>query len=376
MDLKIQPHNLLYQLTKKFNYSPSTMILFKQLTKFISDVIQDETCMNKQSHENHLHDLLCNFSFTYTHIPTKSEELQKHAALVNNKKLLGEGTNGRIYKSGIFQGNPIVTKTKKKLSNHTIYDIYVNFVIINSFLLQNQLEYNLIPSYGIFLCSTNENGTEICLPSSKQKHIFLVQKEITGTTLSKQLPTITVERFKEIVTEILHVLITFENSVYRLYHTDLHASNIIMAYGDDHKEHPVLLDFELCSFTVMDEENKPYRFRLNSVENKYCNKEYITSGAHDIILLFAHASAFRNPDLHTYCMKSLYILCKDFLKDINDPYVISADLFKNQYHRWIYDLLYECEEKLQEPTKSIVHKHNIKILKKMSYQFIKVQLEL
>jgi len=345
------------------------MILFKQITEFISTIVQDDICLRRKSHENRLHDILCQFSIAYVPVPIENQ-LQKYGSLVNNKIVLGEGTNGRVYKSGLFEGNPIVTKTKKKWSDHTIYDIYVNFVIINSFLLRNQLQYNLIPSYGIFLCSTNEDGTEICLPSSKQKHIFLVQKEIKGSTLSKYLPTITVSRFKEILGELLQVLIIFETSPYQLYHADLHANNIIMAYGEDQIEHPVLLDFELCSFTVMDEKKKPHRFRLNSVENKYCKKEYIKSGAHDIILLLAHTSVFRNPELHHYCMKLLHVLFNEFWKDIHVPFVISAELFKSQYHRWIYDLLYECEEKLYEPNKTMVHNHNISVLKKMTYQFI------
>ena len=179
MDHPNQTTQLLDQLTRSYHYSSSAYVLFRKLTTFITTVVQDDACRKKKPHETRLHDVLCEFSMAYVPIPI-GDQLTHHGDLVNQKPLLGSGTNGNVYKSGTFDGNPIVTKTKKKWSHHTIYDIFINFVIINSFLLRKELEHHLIPSYGLFLCTTNEDGTEICVHPSKQEHLFLVQKEIKG----------------------------------------------------------------------------------------------------------------------------------------------------------------------------------------------------
>ena len=160
---RTRTHRLLDQLTKSYTYSSSTMILFRHLSEFISTIVQDDICLRRKSHENRLHDLLCEFSLAYVPVPLK-DQWKTHADLVNKRPMIGQGSNGSVFQSGTFEGNPIVTKTKKKWSNHTIFDIYINFVVLNSFLLRNELVHHLIPSYGLFLCTTNEDGTQICLP--------------------------------------------------------------------------------------------------------------------------------------------------------------------------------------------------------------------
>jgi hypothetical protein len=375
-DAKERTQQLLEQLTKKYHYSDSTMVLYQKLTEFISTIVQDDICMKRKSHENRLHDLLCNFSFAYVPIPME-EQLQHHGSLVNHKRMIGQGSNGRIFKSGVFEGNPIVTKTKKRWSEHTIYDMFVNFVIINSFLLQQQFENYLIPSYGIFLCSTNDDGTEICVPTSKQEQMFLVQKQVIGLTLSKYLHYMTLQRYKSMLKELSTVLIVFEESVYQLYHSDLHAGNIIMAIGNDRTEHPVLLDFELSSFTVIDDSNPtPYRFRLNSVENTYCKNDYIKCGAYDFILLLAHTTAFDNEQLEEYCMNGIQLLCRDLWEDDHVPLRITKEVLADQENRWIYQLLYTIESQLPDETRTIVHAHNIDVLGRMTYRHCSQLLQL
>lgn len=373
---KEQTQQLLEQLTKKYHYSESAMVLYRKLTEFITTIVQDDICMKRKSHDNRLHDLLCNFSFAYVPIPME-EQLHHHGSLVNDKKVIGQGSNGRIYKSGVFEGNPIVTRTKKKWSEHTIYDMFVNFVIINSFLLQQQFENYLIPSYGIFLCSTNEDGTEICVRADKQEQMFLVQKQVIGFTLSNYLQLMTLRKYKSILKEVSTVLIAFEESPYELYHSDLHASNIIMSIGNDGKEHPVLLDFELSSFTVTEKSNPiPYRFRLNSVENKYCKKDYIKCGAYDFILLLAHTTAFDNEYLEEYCMNGIQLLCRDLWEDKHIPLRITKELLAEQENRWIYELLSKIESKLPDTTRDMVHAHNIDVLGRMSYRYCSQLLQL
>ena len=365
---KEQANHLLKQLLKTYNYSDSTILLFRKLTNFLTTVVQDNKCKRGISHENRLHDLLCNFSTAYVPIPIDSQIFQ-HSNLVNNQPVLGEGSNGRVYKSGIFQGNPIVTRTKKKWSNHTIYDIYINFVILNSFLLKGELTNHLIPSYGLFLCTTNEDGTQICTPLSKQKHLFLVQKEIQGKTLSKELYLMSLSTYRRIVQELFSTLIKLEESEFELYHSDLHCGNIVLSVGDDGEKHPVLLDFELCSFSVTDDNNITHRYRLNSIEQSYCRNEQIKSGAHDIILLFAHTQAHRNKEIKRYAMKQLQVLFQGFWSNIDTPFMITDDLFDQSENRWIYQLLLNIEIPLGSNYNK-VHNHNMNQLRSMTYRSI------
>lgn len=359
---------LLQQLTKQYNYSESSLLLFRQLTDFLTTIVQDDICLRKKSHENRLHDLLCEFSMAYVPVPVEAEWIQ-HGKLVNGKKMIGEGSNGRIYKSGTFAGNPMVTKTKKKWSNHTVFDIYINFVILNSILLSGKLTDNLIPSYGMFLCNINEDGTEICVKPSKQQHIFLVQKEVKGKTLASYLKTMPLDSFKQITHELFSILIHMESTSYKLYHTDLHCGNIMIA-DDDESKHPILLDFELCSFSVSDENGKPHRYRLNSLENKYCNKDHVLSGAHDAILYFAHASAFENASLRAYCLETFRKIGSYYWTDVDTPMVLSMNSIRKSTDRWLFQMLMDAEDKLPNDKKKIVHEHNIKQLRTMTYQWI------
>lgn len=363
---------LFEELTKR-HPSQSSNVLYKSLCEFVTTVVQDDICITKKSHGNRFRDLLCDFSLAYVPIPIQ-EQMMVHAQLVNGMKQVGEGSNGRIFQSGSFQGNPIVTKTKKKITDHSIYEIYVNFVILNSMLLDQQFENHIIPTYGLFLCPTNSDGTEICKPMHKQEHLFLVQHQINGKTLAETLQSgMTLDRFKTIVHELFHVLQSFEKSPYQLYHTDLHCSNIIMTAGSDGKEHPTLLDFELCSFSI----NK-HRFRLNSLEHNYCKKDHILSGAHDFILLFSNALAYKNNEIQAYTLSILENVCSSFWVAPNQPLLISKSFFsERKEHRWIFSILFEKEEVLaMEEDKHIVHQHNLAILNKMTYEWLSNQYSL
>jgi hypothetical protein len=200
---------------------------------------------------------------------------------------------------------------------------------------------------------------------------------VIGFTLSKYLHYIPLYRYKSILKELSTLLIAFEESPYQLYHTDLHASNIIMAIGNDGKEHPVVLDFELSSFTVIDESNPtPYRFRLNSVENAYCKKDHVKCGAYDFILLFAHTLAFENDNIEEYCMNGIQLLCRELWEDDGVPLRITKELLAEQEHRWIYELLRIIESRLPDATRDIVHAHNIDVLGRMSYRYCSQLLQL
>lgn len=352
----------LFERLIRNNSSPSSHVLYQKVCEFVTTIVQDDICLKKKSHGNRFRDLLCEFSMAYVPVPLQ-DQMMSHAGLVNGNIQLGEGSNGRIFKSGSFQGNPIVTKTKKNINDYSIYEIYVNFVVLNSMLLDGQYEFNLIPTYGLFLCPTNSDGTEICIPIHKQEHLFLVQKEMDGHTFGKRLQYgMEISQFKSVIHEIFQVLQAMENSPHQLYHTDLHCSNIIM-YND----HPVLLDFELCSFSV-----DSYRFRLNSLEHKYCRDEHVLSGAHDLVLLFSNSMVYKvNRDIQEYTFSILQKVCSHFWIDFQKPLIVSKEFFlEKTEHRWLYSILYEKEALLIPTQREIVHQYNVSVLKRMTYQYL------
>lgn len=360
------------QLTRH-HPSPSTHVLYQRVCDFLTTMVQDDVCLAKKSHGNRFRDLLCDFSMAYVPVPLR-EDMARHGELVNGMRQLGEGSNGRIFQSGAFQGNPIVTKTKKKVTEHTIYEIYINFVVLNEMIIKQQFEKNLIPTYGLFLCPTNDDGTQICVPMNKQEHLFLVQHQIEGKTLARHLHAgMSLPRYKEIVKQLMRVLIGFESSEHQLYHTDLHCSNIILSEPD---LQPVLLDFELASFRIQ-ENGKSHRFRLNSLEHKYTLHEHVLSGAHDLALLFSNTIAYRNPDIQAYCLDMVQRIYSHYWTDINKPFVITQSWINaEKEHRWIYHALKEAEDKLPEEQRKKVHEHNITTMHKMTYKWLEKELNL
>lgn len=358
---KKKAKKLFEQLTRH-NSSPSSHVLYEKVCEFVTSMVQDDICLKQKSHGNRFRDLLCEFSLAYVPVPLQ-DQMKNHAGLVNGQHQLGEGSNGRIFKSGSFQGNPIVTKTKKKINDHSIYEIYINFVVLNSMLLEGQYESNFIPTYGLFLCPTNSDGTEICVPIHKQEHLFLVQKEMEGHTLAHHLQSgMELYQYKSIVHEIFQVLQALEKSPHQLYHTDLHCSNIMMC-----NDHPVLLDFELCSFSV-----DSHRFRLNSLEHKYCGNDHVLSGAHDLVLLFSNSMAYKaNRQICEYTFSVLQHICSHFWSAPHQPLEVTKDFFfKHKERRWLFSILEEKEAELSHQHREMVHTFNVSVLRKMTYQYL------
>jgi hypothetical protein len=206
----------------------------------------------------------------------------------------------------------------------------------------------------------------------KQEHLFLVQQKMEGETFAKHLQKgMTLDRFQMIVQELFVVLIALEKSPHQLYHTDLHCSNVMLTIGEDGVEHPILLDFELSSFAVKDK-YQSHRFRLNSLEHKYCKHDHILSGAHDLILLFSNSLAYKNKDIQEYTLNVLERVCEKFLVAKNQPLEVSKSFFSaRKEHRWIYSILQEAEEQLSnEKEREWVHQHNLSVLGKMTYSYL------
>jgi serine/threonine protein kinase len=290
-------------------------------------------------------------------------ELEHHGNLVHQKPIVAKGSNGRIFNSGLFEGNPIVTKTKKKWTESTIYEVFINFVVLNSILLKGELTNNLIPSYGLFVCGSNADGTEVCIHDKKElpgQHLFLVQKYIDGETLQNRLKKpMTMYEFNAILYQLFTIMKYFESSIYQLYHMDMHCANIVL-----HREQVCLIDFELCSWSLFDRNGKAHRYRLNSVEHKYCGETSVLTGAYDFILFLSNVAAHdTNPEIQQFCMNKLTAIYSNFWKKKDDPIVPTYELISKNKNRWLYQVLLDVEDKS-------VHKRNIAILEKMTYEYI------
>ena len=347
---------------------PTVRLLYEMVSEFIFTIVQDDICLSNQYHENSLRNILCHFSFAFVPIPLKNQ-LEHHGSLVNKKKVLATGSNSRIYNSGLFEGNPIVTKTKKKWTEHTIYEVFINFVIINTILLEGQLTRHLIPSYGLFVCGSNKDGTEICVNNGQilpGEHIFLVQLYIEGDTLSKRLDkSMSLSEFKSIIKVVFDVMLFFEKSIYQLYHMDIHGGNIILSGNNIY-----IIDFELASWTLFDKNGSPHRYRLNSVEHKYCEKDIILTGAYDVLFLMISSAVHeKNKEIQEYCMSKIQSIYSHLWKDENTPYQPTLSLFSKNSNRWMYHVLLENEKKLKD-TRQKVHQYNIQQLNKMTCDWI------
>jgi len=160
---------------------------------------------------------------------------------------------------------------------------------------------------------------------------------------------------------VLDVMLFFEKSVYQLYHMDMHGGNIILS-----ENHIYIIDFELASWTLQERNGTPHRYRLNSVEHKYCGKEIILSGAYDVLFLLISCAVHKHKEIKDYCMTMIQSIYQLFWKDENVPFSVSIDMFTKKENRWLYYVLLEAETAVK---KQVVHTHNVSQLNKMTVEW-------
>ena len=157
----------------------------------------------------------------------------------------------------------------------------------------------------------------------------------------------------------------FEKSIYQLYHMDIHGGNIILSGNNIY-----IIDFELASWTLFDKNGSPHRYRLNSVEHKYCEKDIILTGAYDVLFLMISSAVHeKNKEIQEYCMSKIQSIYSHLWKDENTPYQPTLSLFSKNSNRWMYHVLLENEKKLKD-TRQKVHQYNIQQLNKMTCDWI------
>ena len=189
-------------------YDPNQIILVNEMARYLSNVVQNEQCIARQSQANPgdvpnsggiLKNIMCDFSYAYTPLPVK--QMIEKSQLIKNGTRIGSGSlYGRIY-SNVFSGNEIVTKSPINWSTTSIIEHFISFRVINSLLTNNLLANHLVASYGIFVCPSNIPNSdktnmapskvlEICYSpkakglSNKNPTMFIVQRKVNGNTLS------------------------------------------------------------------------------------------------------------------------------------------------------------------------------------------------
>jgi hypothetical protein len=361
MYLPIEKSELFLQFVKNANYSRDEKLLIHRIIDFLKKYVQTKRCLEGKKIQNKLKDMLCKFSL-YSFDPS---------IFVNNKKRIAKGSYGEIYDSGVFEGVNVITKTPMVFDTKTITEMFVNFVIINTMLLQYKiLEKYLIPSYGLFICehtySNNHQLTSICKNgngSDGYPNLHLVQKRVNAKTLGYHLSknNISFNGFKSILKKIFGTLILFEESPYRLYHNDLHTQNILLDMNN-----PVIIDFGFSSFEIK-EKNKVIRY-CNYFESDYSSSIY--SGAYDFMfLLDTSRKDSKCKEIRDYCTSLLdSIIFKNYWED-QDVFLKETSINTKEYY--LYDILYHVEKKI---SKKSVHQHNMNELQKMTYRWLYNQI--
>ncbi len=321
-----------------------------------------------------LDDIMCEFSTAYVPEPV-AEQMQKNGSLVNGRTILGNGVNGIVVDSGVFKGNPLVTKLTIKNYDNYIYEIVVNMIIINNILLSGKASGHLIPTYGLFKCPkqvTRSGQTirniEVCNEGVGTEDYFLVQRKITGNTLRSLLPTLPVDALEDIVAQILSILIILEESEYRLNHNDLHTENIMISRLADGSYNVYIIDMGQASFQYKD------KFVIqSSIEKNYLGDTRISLGAfYDINFLFRDiinqyplkdAPFIKLLDSVVSSILSLFAINHDKSRTVSTGLTLDYIERLNGNPYWLFDFLYRVEYALNPAAKKMVHDHNINILK-------------
>jgi serine/threonine protein kinase len=330
--------------------------LLKEIKKFYKKNIQMKSCSKGT---NKLRNLLCLFANEY---PLQGSI--KNQKLVLLKKEIGKGSYGAVYESTDFQGIPIVTKTFfNKENTYNIIEVFVSFVLLNKILLLNpKLCKNLVPTYGIFCCThkyENKKLKSIC-DSDGPKFYHMVQKRIDGKPFHDILNSnITLSNIQKIVKAIFSTLYEL-NEYYYISHNDLHSGNILI----DKDFNPYLIDFGFASFKI----GSHYYYSNNDEYNikTYSGKD-MKSGIRDFLNV-TRSIIKRSKD------KDIIEYTKGIEKKVLDQLLETpiSKFHKSKYrnYQYIYQTLQMIESSLSQEDREIVHSHNLKTLKRITYRYI------
>lgn len=350
--------------------------LVHALTELFSTVILDKTCRNEQSHGEsfgeQLHDLMCSFATKHSVHAKSFEETTQNSHLIECQPF-ADGQYGTMYQT-TFLDKPILTKTTKTFNIDMIREVFVNLVMINSFLLHNQLQHHLVPTIGMYVVPQFSGNQQ-------ELYINLVQLCVDGDTLYNRLIKngITLVQLKEVIGQIFSTLTILHESPFNLRHNDVHTKNIIITTTNQ----AYLIDWGLATFTY----GRFYDLREdNTLENHYYHYEdYRHIGALDMfhIMYTIRDNAGKAPD--SPIRSDILNYSNDMLNNlvyqrfwetdtthINDTHmirIIGYDAEPIRDINWFYYLLDGLDKKTGYLMRGKIHTMNVALLKEMTYRW-------
>jgi len=303
------PKQLLKAL-EKYYHGPEK-ILVHELTTFLTTVVQDNACIlgSQESQELTLQDILCSTSLAFVPRPITKTELEHNGLLINGSDPLASGTYGRVYEQ-VMNNHPIVVKTPLAFREDSMRELYLQYVVINTILLQEKLTNHLIPAYGFFMCSSDvssqhkdDKSKPLSICDQKGGMLHTIQKKMEGVSFPIYLlkKKMSFAPYRAMMKEIFSTLISLESSPYCIHHNDLHTSNIMIV-----KKHAVILDWGMASFIVKDQSFCPTK------EHKYHEGASLHTGACDAYLLLysilQHVMRFSFSEANEISMDVLHVL--------------------------------------------------------------------
>ena len=386
---RLDVDSLLHVFSKNGNYSRDDRLLIQLIAIFIPGVVQTPDCLAKKavppdaSFGERLHDVMCNFSYAYSPLPTL-HGVEKNELI---RRQIGENSvYGRVYQS-VFEGNPIVTKAPIAWDTENIIEIFINVCVINRFLLNNISIHTLVPTYGLFVCPTNiPNGEElpknkalqICVGDvpNKTPTMFMVQKFINGRTLAYYLNQnmITLGELLRYIHDICVALAMMEDSPYHIAHNDLHANNIMIADRNGGSEgHAVIIDWGKASFTIGPKRYQPYYY------DEYLQKPGFHTGAYDVfelmknIFLYTEKKQDKNSkEINAFIRHKMVLFYEMFA--FNENPILNMFMSND----WLFVILVKAESYIQRVYgQARLNQQRLKnrtALKKMTYRYLAITL--
>lgn len=341
-----------------FGQSPLSDALYT----FVYTNVQEGFCMESVPGGNRLKDILCDFSLSYVPIPI-GNQLNRNGMLVNGKNVIAQGVNGQVVDSGLFNTNHIVTKIALRQDSIRLEEVFINMVLLNTFIINGWCTTQLVPTYGIFSCPVqlvNQAKKTYQFCKSGKRQLFMVQKKIGGRTFTDCVsdPTFTFDQFIVILQSLFEVLLTLNLSEYRIVHGDLHGRNVMVE-----DNHVWLIDFGMSSFDYQ------YIRYTNHTEKEYDRKNGYHGGCYDLYFLMSslwYVSV--DPDIRSFCEHASNTILALFWENIDTPIDLTLRSIRTYEHLkpfrfYLYPLL-----QLIEHGKDLgVYEHNLEELFKNNY---------
>jgi hypothetical protein len=329
------------------------------------------------------------YRFIKTYVPNPNgnpDALKKNSTLVNDRPMI----YNRIFQS-TFEDQPIITKTSNEFTSDIIHEIFLNVVILNTFLFQGVLSQCIVPTLGCFV-SPQVSDKKICVKTPTEQftgrlYMNMVQYYIPGEQLASVLKRdgVSLSELKCYIGRVISTLVILHESPYRIRHNDLHTGNIMITPNKE----VYIIDYGLSTFTYKGVVYKPSLD--NTRESDYYQSEtYQHICALDLFSLFHNIAndvvakkskhqkeiyAYAEDILYRLFYNRLYSSTREFITpsrtiDLGKEFELDPGPIRNE--SWFYILLRAIERDSSDKLR--VHQLNRTVLTPMTYRWCMEQI--